>query len=170
MNRTHMLQSTLSRALLVATLGGLALVGCKKDEPAPAPAPTVVETAPEPVAAPAATASISSIDLGTATGPDMKLSTTTSTFKPKDKFIVSVATGTSDPAASVPGKLTAKVTFANGAETMPVDEKTADFNFAGPGVTNFEFVKPDGWPVGKYKVEVSLDGAVAQSKDFEVTK
>ena len=165
MNRTRLYQ-----VLLVAAIGSVAIVGCKKKEeaaPAPTPAPAAVE--PAPMAA-ATTASVASVDLGTATGPDMKLTATTMSFKPKDKFIVSVGTTTSDPAASVAGKLTAKLTFANGAEIMPVDEKTQDFNLAGPGTTNFEFSKPDGWPVGKYKVEVSLDGAVVQSKDFEVTK
>jgi hypothetical protein len=172
MNRTRLLQSTLSQALLVAVIGSVAIVGCKKKEeaaPAPTPAPAAVEPAPPPPA-PAATASVASVDLGTATGPDMKLTASTMSFKPKDKFIVSVGTATSDPAASVAGKLTAKLTFANGAEIMPVDEKTQDFNLAGPGTTNFEFSKPDGWPVGKYKVDVSLDGAVVQSKDFEVKK
>ncbi len=171
MNRTRIYQ-----ALLVAVIGSVAIVGCKKKEeaaPAPTPAPAAVEPAPMPAPAPTApapTASVASVDLGSATGPDMKLTATTMSFKPKDKFIVSVGTTTSDPAASVAGKLTAKLTFANGAEIMPVSEETKDFSFAGPGTTNFEFSKPDGWPVGKYKVEVSLDGAVAQSKDFEVTK
>ncbi len=161
---------TLQTALLVAVVGSVALVGCKKkEEPKvePTPAPAVIEPAPAVVAP---TASVASVDLGTATGPDMKLTATTMSFKPKDKFIVSVGTTTSDMAASVPGKLNAKLTFANGAEIMPVDEKSLDFNFTGPGTTNFEFSKPDGWPVGKYKVEVSLNGTLVQSKEFEVTK
>ncbi len=166
MNHTRLYQ-----VLLVAIIGSVAIVGCKKKEEAvPAPAPTIAEPIAAPAPAPAATASVASVDLGTATGPDMKLTATTMSFKPKDKFIVSVGTTTSDPAASVAGKLTAKLTFTNGAEIMPVDEKTQDFNLAGAGTTNFEFSKPDGWPVGKYKVDVSLDGAVVQSKDFEVTK
>jgi hypothetical protein len=166
MNHTRLYQ-----VLLVAIIGSVAIVGCKKKEEAvPAPAPTIAEPVAAPAPAPAATASVTSVDLGTAAGPDMKLTATTMSFKPKDKFIVSVGTTTSDPAASVAGKLTAKLTFTNGAEIMPVDEKTQDFNLAGAGTTNFEFSKPDGWPVGKYKVDVSLDGAVVQSKDFEVTK
>ena len=165
MNRTRMYQ-----ALLVAVIGSVAIVGCKKkEEAAPAPTPALAAVEPAPMAA-ATTASVASVDLGTATGPDMKLTATTMSFKPKDKFIVSVGTTTSDPAVPVSGKLTAKLTFANGAETMPVGEETKDFSFTGPGTTNFEFSKPDGWPVGKYRAEVSLDGAVVQSKDFEVTK
>lgn len=166
MNHTRLYQ-----VLLVAIIGSVAIVGCKKKEEAvPAPAPTIAEPVAAPAPAPAATASVTSVDLGTAAGPDMKLTATTMSFKPKDKFIVSVGTTTSDLSALVAGKLTAKLTFANGAEIMPVDEKTQDFNLTGPGTTNFEFSKPDGWPVGKYKVDVSLDGAVVQSKDFEVTK
>ena len=171
MNRTRMFQSKLSQALLVAVIGSVAIVGCKKKEEAVVtPAPTIAEPVAAPMPAPAATASVVSVDLGTATGADMKLTATTMNFKPKDKLIVSVGTTTSDLSALVAGKLTAKLTFTNGAEIMPVDEKTQDFNLTGPGTTNFEFSKPDGWPVGKYKVDVSLNGAVVQSKDFEVKK
>ena len=54
--------------------------------------------------------------------------------------------------------------------SKPGAGREKDFNFAGAGLTNFEVSKPDGWPVGKYKVEISLNGAVVQTKDFEVTK
>lgn len=164
---------TLQTALLVAVVGSVALVGCKKKEepkPEPAPAPAATQPAPAPAPAPAPTASVATVDLGTAAGPDKKLTTTVTGFKPKDKFIVSVGTTTSDPAATVAGKLTAKLTFANGAEIMPVDEKNQDFNFTGPDTTNFEFTKGSDWPVGKYKVEILLDGNSVQSKEFEVTK
>jgi hypothetical protein len=166
MNRTRIYQ-----ALLVAVIGSVAVVGCKKkEEPAPAPAPTIAEPAPAPAPAPAPTASVASVDLGNATGPDMKLTAMSTSFKPKDKIIASVSTNTSDPAASVAGKLTAKWTYMDAAGAMPVSEESKDFSFAGPGLTNFEVSKPDGWPAGKYKVEISLNGAVVQTKDFEVTK
>lgn len=162
-------------ALLVAVVGSVALAGCKKKEepaPEPTPAPAATEPAPAPTAAPApaATASVASVDLGTAAGPDKKLTATVTGFKPKDKFIVSVGTNTSDPAATVAGKLTAKLTFANGAETIPVEEKSQDFNLTGTDTTNFEFTKASDWPLGKYKVEILLDGNSVQSKEFEVTK
>ena len=162
---------TLQTALLVAVVGSVALVGCKKkEEPKPEPAPAPAATQPAPAPAPAPTASVATVDLGTAAGPDKKLTTMVTGFKPKDKFIVSVGTTTSDPTAAVAGKLTAKLTFANGAEIMPVEEKTQDFSFTGPDTTNFEFTKPSDWPVGKYKVEILLDGNSVQSKEFEVTK
>jgi hypothetical protein len=171
MNHTRLLQSKLSQALLVAVIGSVAIVGCKKkEEAAPAPAPTMVEPAPAPAPAPAATASVASVDLGNAVGPDMKLTAMSATFKPKDTITVSIGTTTSDPAATVAGKIGAKWTYLNGTEVMVVSEESKDLNLTGNGSTNFQIAKPDGFPVGKYKLEVSLNGAVVQSKDFEVTK
>ena len=61
-----------------------------------------------PLTAPAAaTASVASVDLGSAVGADFKVTTPATTFKPKDTVYASVTTATSDPAATVPGKLTA---------------------------------------------------------------
>ncbi len=171
MNCTRLLQSKLSHALLVAVIGSVAIVGCKKkEEAAPAPAPTITEPAATPPPAPAATASVASVDLGNAVGTDMKLTAMSATFKPKDTITVSIGTTTSDPAATVAGKVGAKWTYLNGTEVMVVSEETKDLNLTGSGSTNFQIAKPDGFPVGKYKVEVSLNGAVVQSKDFEVTK
>lgn len=166
MNRNRM-----SLLLATALVGSVALVGCKKKEepvvtpPAaetPAPAPT---TPPAPMAA---TASVSMIDLGTAVDPTSnKVTTPATTFKPTDKIFVSVTTATSDPAGSVPGKLGAKWSFQDG---QVVNDETRDVTFTGNGNTAFSIAKPDGWPVGKYKVEVSLDGNVVQTKEFEVAK
>ena len=39
---------------------------------------------------------------------------------------------------------------------------------AGSAVTEFHLSKPDGWPVGSYRVEVSLNGAPAGNKEFKV--
>ena len=49
-----------------------------------------------------------------------------------------------------------------------MNQESKTFNFTGPGVTNFQISKPDGWPVGRYRVEISLDGSVVQTRDFEV--
>ena len=163
-NRLHM-------AVLAAMLGSAALVGCKKKEE-PAPLPPAAETAPAPAPAPApaampATASVNSVDLGNAVGADMRVTAPMSSFSPKDATIyAAVSTGTSDPAASVAGKLGAKWTHVDSSQV--VHEETKDITFAGDNVTDFQISKPDGWPTGKYKVEISLDGAVVQTREFEV--
>jgi hypothetical protein len=160
-NRLHMV-------MLAAMIGSAALVGCKKKEE-PAPMPPVAETAPAPMPAPApmaATASINSVDLGNAVGADMRVTAPMSTFAPEDTIYAAVSTGTSDPAASVAGKLGAKWTHVDSNQT--VHEESRDLTFAGDGVTDFQISKPDGWPTGKYKVEIMLDGAVVQTREFEV--
>ena len=159
-NRLHM-------AVLAAMLGSAALVGCKKkEEPAPPPS---AETAPAPAPAPApmpTTASVNSVDLGNAVGADMRVTAPMSSFAPKDTIYAAVSTASSDPAASVPGKLGAKWTHVDSSQV--VHEESKDITFAGDGVTDFQINKPDGWPTGKYKVEISLDGAVVQTREFEV--
>ena len=89
-----------------------------------------------------------------------------STFAPKDTIYAAVSTASSDPAASVPGKLGVKWTHIDSSQT--VHEESRDINFTGTGVTDFQISKPEGWPTGKYKVEVSLDGTVVQTREFDV--
>lgn len=163
MSRTRLLYP-LSAALASA----LVLSACKKPEPVPPPAPAVTAPAPTPITpAPMATpaATVTSVDLGNAIGADNRVTAPATTFAPKDTIHAAVTTRTSDPAASVPGKLSAKWTYQDG---QTVSEDSRDANLTGDGVTTFQISKPDGLPTGRYKVEISLDGAVVQSKDFEV--
>ena len=162
--KTNRLQMT----MLAAMIGSAALVGCKKkEEPAPLP-PVATEPAPTtPAPAPMpATASVSAVDLGNAVGADMRVTAPMSSFAPKDTIYAAVSTATSDPAATVPGKLGVKWTHVDSSQT--VHEESRDIGFAGNGVTDFQISKPDGWPTGKYKVEVSLDGSVVQTREFDV--
>jgi hypothetical protein len=160
----------LAQALLVALFGTLALAGCKKKEAAVTPpAPTTVAmpdtTLPPPAPMPAGV-SVTGVELGNAAGPDMKITAPTSTFATKDKIIAAVSTHTSDPAATVPGKLAARWTHVDSNQT--VNEESRDIQFAGDQVYDFEITNPQAWPVGKYKVEVMLDGAKVQERPFEV--
>lgn len=177
MNRTRISKNELGeativkapivKALLVAALGTVVLAACKKEEPAVVSPPATEPAAPmTPPPEPAATVSVTSVDLGNAVGADMKVAAPSTTFAAKDTIHASVATTTSDPAATVPGSLGVKWTHVDSNQT--VHEETKQVNFTGPGVTDFQISKPDGWPTGKYKVEVSLDGNVAQTREFEV--
>ena len=163
--KTHRLHIALTAALI----GTLALVGCKKNE-APAPMPPVASdslpaTTPAPVAT-TSSAMVSGVDLGNAVGADMRVTAPMTSFATSDTIYAAVATNTSDPAATVPGKLGVKWTHVDSGQT--VHEETKDISFAGDGVTNFQISKPDGWPTGRYKVEIMLDGAVVQTREFEV--
>src|SRR3546814_6948407 len=81
-------------------------------------------------------------------GADMKVGAPSTTFAPSDTIYASVATSTSDPAASVPGTLSAKWTFEDG---QVVNEESKSVNLTGAGNTEFHIAKPDGSPAGKSK-------------------
>ena len=162
MSRTRLLYP-LSAALATA----LVLTACKKPEPTPPPAPPATsEPTPMTPPAAAATATVTSLELGNAVGADNRVAAPATTFAPKDTIYAAVMTATSDPAASVPGKLGAKWTHVDSNQVVHEDSK--DLTFAGDGVTDFQISKPDGWPTGKYKVEILLDGNVVQTRVFEV--
>ncbi|MBS0200681.1 MAG: hypothetical protein JSR70_09555 [Proteobacteria bacterium] len=162
-----MKQTRLPLVLSAALIASVAVVGCKKKEEAP-PAPPAAAT-PAPAPAPvAATASVASVDLGSAVGADFKVTAPATTFKPKDTVYASVGTSTSDPAATVPGKLTATWQYDKAGTQVKAGEETKEVSFSGAGTTDFFLKQPSGLPAGKYKVEISLDGAVVQTKEFEV--
>ena len=148
------------------TRGGLlpflALAGalaCAKAEAPPSPAPYT----PPATMAPAASLAVTDVDVGRALGADKKISDKTDTFKPSDTIYVSVSTDGASPGA----KLAAHWTFKDG-QVVKHDETT--IAPTGKAVTEFHIVKPSGWPVGDYKVDVMLDGAPAGSKSFKVAK
>ena len=159
-NQLHM-------AMLAVLVGSVALVGCKqKEEPAPMP-PVASETAPMPQATTTmATASVNGIDLGNAVGADMRVTAPMTSFAPTDTIYAAVSTGTSDPAASIASSLGAKWTHIDSNQT--VHEESKDMVLAGDGVTDFQISRPDAWPIGRYKVEIMMDGAVVQTREFEV--
>ncbi len=54
-------------------------------------------------------------------------------------------------------------------ETAPLPQANAAMPTANVnGVTDFLINRPDPWPTGRYKVEIMLDGALVQTREFEV--
>ncbi len=142
-------------ALPAALLVTFTVGACKKDKPA--------EDTNIPVPTPAAPValSVSDIQTGKSIGTDKAVANQASEFGVRDTIYVSVKTeGTSDNA-----KLTAKWTY-NDAQV--VSESSETISPSGPAVTEFHITKPSAWPKGKYKVDVSLNGTPAGSKEFEV--
>jgi len=167
MNRT-----ILPTALATALVAVLAVAGCKKkDETAATPPASTTTTMPAPMPsempppattttqpAPAATTvTVTTLDLGNAIGADNHVTTPMTSFSTKDSIHASVATD------GPGGNLTAKWTM--GDKVVDTQDKTVP---AGPQVTEFSISKPDGWPAGHYTLQVSADGKVLQSRDFEV--
>lgn len=148
----------ISQALLVAVIGSVALIGCKKKEEAQPVAPAITEPTPAPVAA--APAAVSSVTLGNAIGADNTIATPLTTFAAGDTIHASIATD-----GGTAANVGAKWSHVDSNQTVHEESRSVP---AGPQVTEFRISKPDGWPTGKYKLEVSLDGSVVNTTDFDV--
>ena len=155
------LHSTIARTpylLAFALAATLSLAACGKKEDAATP--TAAPPAASATAAPAEAVSLASIDLGSAVGADQKVTTATTTFHPKDSIYAAVSTTGSGNAT-----IAVKWSYQDG-QTVKEDSKT--IAPTGPATTSFEISKPDGWPAGNYKLDVTLNGQPAGTKDFSV--
>lgn len=143
--------SRFTQRLLAAALCmglGMSLAACAR--------PAAETPAPAPVAF-----SVTGVELGRAIGGDKRISDKTDTFKPVDMIFASVLTTGASPGAT----LKARWTYQDG---QVVDETEQAIAPTGDSATEFHISKADGWPTGKYKLEVLLDGTTVQTREFEV--
>ena len=157
------MNNRLTYALIAALAGTVAVTGCKKkEEPVaatPAPAPAATEPAPAPAAAPV---SATSVTVGNTAAADKSVAAV-STFAPTDKIIVSVKTDAATPANAT---VDAKLTYQDG---QVAGQQSATIAAGGVDTTNIEFSNTNPWPAGKYKVDVTLNGApVGMTQEVEV--
>jgi hypothetical protein len=104
---------------------------------------------------------VTDVTLGRAIGGDRSITDRTESFRPNDTIYASVATdGTAQSAT-----LRARWTFEDG---QVVDESTRTITPSGQERTEFHIAKPDGWPAGRYNVEIFLNDQPAERKDFRV--
>ena len=104
---------------------------------------------------------VADVKVGRGLGADRRLTNETDDFRPPDTIYAVVETQGSAPATS----LQARWTYGDG---QVVDESTRSIAADGDDVTEFHISKPSGWPKGKYKVEILLNGVSAETEDFEV--
>lgn len=157
----------MNKKYVFATVAALALTlnACGKKEPAPvpqaAPAPTSVPVpAPPPVMA---GVSVGAINLGNAVGAGKKVAFAIDNFGKKDTIFASV-----DTTGTGTATLKAKWTYRKGGKESLVKEDKQTIAPTGPATSEFHISKPDGWPLGDYQVEISVDDKPAQSKSFTV--
>jgi len=153
------------RITTLILMGSIALFACKKTPPpAPSSAPAETQT-PAPAPAPEVIPfKVTSIQLGKAIGSDKTISEPATTFGPKDTIYASVASEGTAPS------VTLKARWTYGAAGQLVSESQQTIAPTGPAATEFHVAKASGWPAGKYKVEISVDGSPAGAQDFEVKK
>jgi hypothetical protein len=159
------LNRTLTLMLVFLVACTALLAACKKTPP-PVEQTRAAETTP--AAAPETTPApvpfgVTSIDLGKAIGSDKKITEPATIFGPKDTIYASVSTD----GAATNVTIKAKWTFGDAGQLVKEEENPA-VSPTGPATHELHISKPDGWPVGKYKVEIFVDGTSAGTKDFEV--
>lgn len=108
------------------------------------------------------TISVTDIDLGRSINPDLTVNDKTTTFKPGDVIYASIGT-----AGAAPANVGVRWTYN---DNQVVDRGDRDIHPTGDTRTEFHISKPDGLPVGHYKLEVTLNGASAGTKEFDVKK
>ena len=106
---------------------------------------------------------VARVDLGRGVGADNHITEQTEAFRPNETVYAAVITSGSAPSAEIKTRWT----FQDG---QVVDESTRTIAPTGDAVTEFHVSKPEGLPVGKYRVEVFLNGAPAATKEFEVRR
>jgi len=106
---------------------------------------------------------VSQVDLGRSLTADKTINDRTDSFKPTDTIYASILTEGAAPTAT----LKARWTYQDG---QAVKESTQTIAPTGDARTEFHISKPDGWPTGKYKLEVFLNDSSAATKDFEVER
>lgn len=145
-----------SAAMVAVLTLAVVAAACQRSEPPSAARPT-------PVAQPAATPfKVSSLEVGKEIGTNKRVTTPMTSFGANDTVYASVVTEGAAPSVA----LKARWTYQDG---QVVDESTQTIAPTGPAVTEFHISRPNGWPAGKYKVEISANGNVAASREFEVT-
>jgi hypothetical protein len=151
-------------AVLILALLILSVAGCKKESPPPPPA-AVPAPAPQVQAPPPApdVVSVANVSLGKALGPDKKVAAATDTFAKGDTIYVVVETTGSGKAT-----LKANWTYHKGDKTAPVRQESQTISASGPAASEFHVSKPDGWSVGDYQVEISLNDKPVSTKKFAV--
>ena len=107
------------------------------------------------------TVKVTDVTLGRAIGGDKAISDSTDKFRPNDTIYASVTTDGSAPSAT----LRARWTFEDG---QAVDESSRTIAPSNRERTEFHISKPNGWPAGKYKLEVFLNDQSVETKTFEV--
>ena len=104
---------------------------------------------------------VTNVTLGRALGGDKAITDQTDNFRPNDTIYASIATDGSAASST----LRARWTYEDG---QLVDESTRTIAPNNRERTEFHISKPDGWPTGKYQVEVFLDDKSVETKKFEV--
>ena len=105
---------------------------------------------------------VKEVNLGRTVGGDKRIVDPVTTFNPNDVIYASVVTSGTSPNTT----LQIRWTYQDG-QVVEETQQTITTT-AAEEATEFHISKPDGWPAGKYKAEIFVNGDLVQTKEFEV--
>jgi hypothetical protein len=149
-----MIHNTKRRATILSVVLLATIAACGKKDAAVA-----TDTAIAPVPAVVALR-VAAVETGKAVNADKSINDDMADFGVRDTVYAAVKT---EGAGS--GVLAAKWTFQDG---QTVSESTQNIAPTADAWHEFHIQKATAWPKGNYKVEITLDGVPAGSKDFAV--
>ena len=104
---------------------------------------------------------ISTLQLGRALNPDNSVAAHTTRFKPDDTIYIAILN-------DQPGFGTINVRWLVYGQV--ISEAKRDVSYNRSAATEFHLQNSGGFPEGNYKVEVLIDGKLAESREFKVEK
>ena len=156
-------RTTAARALSLGTaLAVSVVIGCSGGAERESAGDVAGGTTPATSAAPGtATLRVADVELGKGLTADKRIQNATDDFAANDTIYASVrTTGTASNAT-----LMARWTFEDGQVVQETSQPIAP---TGDANSEFHISKPGGFPKGKYKVEVFLNGQSVDSEEFEI--
>jgi uncharacterized protein YfaS (alpha-2-macroglobulin family) len=104
---------------------------------------------------------LGAIELGSQIGEDDRVLAPSQVFAPGDTIHASIET--EGEAQNV--LIAARWSYEDG---QTVAESSETISTASPSVVEFHIAKPDGWPTGRYRVDITANGQPAGNREFEV--
>lgn len=151
-----MLRPTTTLAIL-----SLALVACDRNTTR-----RDADAAESSMAVPAPAASVRTIELGKSAGPSLRVTGVTTMFAPTDTMFLAVIVANPD----ADSRLTARWTAEDGSVVDSSGQNVERDMGTSSSVTQFRVMHDNAWPVGKYTVDVWMNGVLAGTKMFTVAR
>ncbi len=173
-----------SKHLFLAALlaGTVALAGCNRDAgmdttaDRAATGTDALETPPgmsadtppamrDDTQADAGNVTVTDVLLGTEVDDSQSVTSPQTSFAADDETIHVAVTTVSDSNAPATATIGVRWTFQDG---QLIDERSAALEFTGTDTTSFRVNNTEGWPMGSYNVEVTLNGETVETRQFTI--
>lgn len=117
------------------------------------------------VGADAANVSVTEVQLGTEVDDNSAVTSPQTAFASDDETIHVAITTVSDSNAPATATIGVRWTFQDG---QLLDERSQALEFTGTDTTSFYVENDEGWPMGTYNVEVTLNGETVETRQFTI--